>query len=269
MTTIKANRIRIAGTVSGAAGQRKQRNYSQLIGDDARCSGFFSLLSGRYTYTPGVGSYDGVITQITNRKTGSALLLKEDTQAAQPSLDLDGGPVVDGITLPCMKFFTSGSDKLTLSGGTFPVAGDHFKAFIFRSAGSSSNKYLGYSGTSGNRHMLHLGSGNKVYARVGPSTNEALVNVDYTPNTWHLVISIWNAAAKRVGVSLDGGAFVTDVNASAVLDQSAFIVGGGLLNDDWITDILYGPADVSLSANIAWLQMIYKWARTKRGITLA
>ncbi len=244
-------------------------DLAKMIADDPRVTGFFTAHFDLMTIQAG-GSYQGLVSVMENRKTGSALVLSEAVSTAMPSYDEDGGPNGRGA----LRFFTSGSDKLTASVAAV-VSGDFFKVVIFKSPGSTSNQYLLYSGTSDDRHMLQLGQytpgpiPNYVLQRAGASADEAMAQVPFTPNEWQIAIGTWNDAANTVGLSLQNADFVTDTSGAAIVDQTAMIVSGGTLaNDTLVSDIIYGTCDLTSAANEDLLAKILDYARDVCGLDI-
>ena len=253
--TITVNQIKIGGVVTNTSLPIIQTANS-AIADDARVEGFFTPKPSLVT-NEGGGSLDGLISAMSNRKTGSALELTEAVTTAQPQINLDGGPTT---SRPALQFFTSGDDKLTANAAV-DVSGDFFRVAIFKSGATTSNEYLLYTGTSGNRWMFHLGTGNKVYMRVGASGTEANVSVAFIPDEWNLAIGTWNAATETAGISINGGAFVYDTQVGAVVDETGVIVSGGKLDQTLIHDFAYGTGDLSTVGNADLLAYILTYAR--------
>ncbi|WP_299145972.1 hypothetical protein [uncultured Tateyamaria sp.] len=238
------------------------RGYRATIADDTRTQALFSAVDMRLTYAPG-GTFDGLVSLVANRKSGSVETLAQAIIGAQPSYDRDGGPNGRGA----FRFFTSGDDALTAS-APFPVGGDFFKAVVFKSGAVTTNEYLMYSGTDGDRHMLQLGVDNSVRMRCGASGSEATAVASFVPDQWTLVIGTWNAATKTVGLSVNGADFVTDSNAGAVVDVATNIISDGSLNDVDVSDIAYGSADLSLPEHADLRAEIESYARNVLGLTI-
>ena len=262
MTTI--GEIRIDATRFNNPSLPLVSDMALAIADDPRVAFFGSLVAGKYTSGAG-GSYDGLISALANRKTGSPVTLTEAVTTAQPSLDLDYGPSGRGA----MRVLPSGTDKLTCS-TAFPVAGDHFKVAIFRADSVTNSQYLLYSGVTGNRHLFGpvTTNGGSIRQAVGAAGTEATISVVFPLAQWNLVIGCWNAANKQVALSINNGAFQTNKNVAAVLDEIGAIMTVASGAEFAVSDIGWGTCDLTLDANADLLDKIIAYARDICGLNV-
>lgn len=136
----------------------------------------------------------------------------------------------------------------------------HFKVVVFRSPAITENNYLIYSGTHDNRHMLHLGNGSTVRARVGAGGSEGLVTQTFAPEVWTVAISTWNAATKAVGLSINGGRFAFDQNNDIAFDEAGVVVGFNC-HDVPMSDVIWGSVDISETSKADLLALILDYTK--------